>query len=39
LLTTFPAEALGCVWVIRNFLDIRVERAGKGFRVFTASLQ
>ena len=39
LLTTFPAEALGCVWVIRNFLDIRVERAGEGFRVFTASLQ
>jgi len=39
LLTTFPAEALGCVWTIRNFLDIRVERAGEEFRVFTASLQ
>lgn len=39
LLTTFPAEALGCVWTIRNFLDIRVERAGEEFRVCTASLQ
>ncbi len=39
LLTTFPAEALGCVWAVRNFLDIRVERTGDGFRVFTASLQ
>ncbi|HEY6988126.1 MAG TPA: HAD-IA family hydrolase [Bryobacteraceae bacterium] len=39
LLTTFPAEALGCVWAIRNFLDIRVERGSDGFRVFTASLQ
>lgn len=39
LLTTFPAEALGCDWTIRDFRDIRVERVGDEFRVFTASLQ
>jgi len=39
LLTTFPADALGCVWAIRNFLDIRVERGRDGFRVFTSPLQ
>ena len=39
LLTTFPAEALGCKWTIRDFRDIHVERVGDEFRVFTASLQ
>jgi len=39
LLTTFPAEVLGSPWAIRDFRNIRVERGGKGFRIFTASLQ
>jgi mannitol-1-/sugar-/sorbitol-6-phosphatase len=39
LLTTFPAEALGCAWTIRDFCDIRLERAEPGFRISTASLQ
>jgi sugar-phosphatase len=39
LLTTFPAETLGCAWTIRDFRDIRVEHSKEGFRIFTASLQ
>jgi mannitol-1-/sugar-/sorbitol-6-phosphatase len=39
LLTTFPAEALGCAWTIRDFRDIRLECAEPGFRISTASLQ
>lgn len=43
LLTTFPAETLGCEWVIRDFRDIRLEHGrlehGGGFQIFTGSLQ
>jgi sugar-phosphatase len=43
LLTTFPAEALGCAWTIRDFRDLHLEhdleRGAEGFRIFAASLQ
>jgi mannitol-1-/sugar-/sorbitol-6-phosphatase len=39
LLTTFPAEILGCEWVIRDFRDIRFERGAGGFEIFAGSLQ
>ena len=39
LLTTFPAETLGCEWAIRDFRDIRLEHGGAGFQIFTGSLQ
>ena len=39
LLTTFPAEILGCEWVIRDFRDIRLEHGAAGFEIFAGSLQ
>jgi sugar-phosphatase len=39
LLTTFPAEALQCEWVIRDFRDIRLEHDEAGFQIHAGSLQ
>lgn len=39
LLTTFPAEILGCEWAIRDFRDIRLEHGAAGFEIFGGSLQ
>jgi len=39
LITTFPAEILGCEWTIRDFRDIHFEHSAAGFRIFAGSLQ
>jgi sugar-phosphatase len=39
LLTTFPAEILGCEWTIRDFRDIHFEHSATGFRILAGSLQ